>query len=187
MARWGVPCRGGSSVPVVWKADVAWQGSMKRSILSMATWVGAACFLLMLGACTPSLSPLYADYDAPWSNPRTPDSLTAEERILAALEEAEWDTMATDLPHAIATKERTLSRWGLYDVTAYLEVTPLGPNHVRIYVHPFRRYIFGRSSKISYLTRSIRSRFVPEIREAFTGQGFTPVGNPFERDDTKLQ
>ncbi len=164
---------------------------------------------LFLSACAPSLAPLYRDYDRP-----SPDTLlavaiseavnpagepsgmgpvqgavasTVPERIVAALNEAGWDTTATDLPHAIATKERVLRRWGLYRVTVYMEVTPLGRDHVRIYIHPFRKYIFGKASKIQYLTRPIRSRFMPELDEAFATYGLKPAGTPFERDDTVLR
>ncbi len=112
---------------------------------------------------------------------------TVRERIVAALNEAGWDTTATDLPHAIATKERVLRRWGMYKITVYLEVTPLGRDYVRIYMHPFRKYVFGKASKIQYLTRRIRSRFMPELDEAFANHGLRPAGTPFERDDTVLR
>ena len=54
----------------------------------------------------------------------------------------------------------------MYRITVYLEVTPLGRDHVRIYMHPFRKYVFGKASKIQYLTRRVRSRFMPELDEA---------------------
>ena len=162
-----------------------------------------------LSACAPSLAPLYRDYDMP-----SPDTLlavavsesmnpsgepsgmapdegvgarTVPERIVAALNEAGWDTTATDLPHAIATKQRVLRRWGMYSIVFYLEVTPLGRDHVRIYIHPFRKYVFGKASKIQYLTRRIRSRFMSELDEAFSKHGLKPAGTPFERDDTILR
>ena len=109
------------------------------------------------------------------------------QRIVAALHEAGWDTTSTDLPHAIATRERTVQRWGLYSIVVHLEVTPLGRDHVRMYAHPFRKYVFGKASKLSYLTRPIRSRFLPELEEAFAKHGLQPVGTPFERDDTVLR
>ncbi len=114
-------------------------------------------------------------------------AMPVPERIVAALNEAGWDTTATGLPHAIATQERVLRRWGLYRITVYMEVTPLGRDHVRIYMHPFRKYIFGKASKIQYLTRRIRSRFMPELDEAFAKYGLKPAGTPFERDDTVLR
>lgn len=136
---------------------------------------------LMLSACAPSLSPLYRDYEVGAAT----DSL--DSRILAALEEAGWDTVATSVPNAIATQERVISHWGIYRVTANLEVTPLGTNHVRIFVHPYRKYVFGGKGKIPYLTRSLRSSLLPELREAFEGQGFEVAGTVFERDEGRLQ
>lgn len=135
----------------------------------------------LLSACSPSLSPLYRDYGIP------SDSASVDARIVAALEDAGWDTVKTDIPNAIATSEKVLSHWGIYRVTASLEVTPLGQDHVRVFVHPFRRYIFGGKGKILYLTRRIRSRFMPELNEALKEQGLVVAGTPFERDRTKLR
>ncbi len=178
---------------------------MKRSYAPTALLVA----FLWFSACAPSLSPLYRDYDvvlgdtsrtASRAHPAElpaplsiapPDEEGApagvRQRIVAALHEAGWDTTSTDLPHAVATRERTVQRWGLYSIVVYLEVTPLGRDHVRMYAHPFRKYVFGKASKLSYLTRPIRSRFLPEIEEAFAKHGLQPVGTPFERDDTVLR
>lgn len=148
--------------------------------IGTSTWVVGGAFLL-LSACTPSLSPLYRDY--------TPamDSASVEARILSALGEAGWDTVATNLPNAIATEERVLSNWGIYKVAASLEVAPLGQDHVRLYVHPYRQYFIGGKGKIMYLTRRVETRFIPEINEAFEKYGLRLAGTPFERDSTTLQ
>lgn len=143
--------------------------------------MGAAALLavlaLALSACSPALSPLYRDY-------QVPDGASAfDERITAALEEAGWDTVGVDTPNAITTEERTLSHWGIYRVIASLEVTPLGSDHVRVFVHPYRRYFTGGRGKIPYLTRSIRSKFLPELNDAFEEQGLSVVGTPLERDE----
>ncbi len=178
---------------------------MKRSCAPTALLAG----LLLFSACAPSLAPLYRDYDVvaldtsraaslthPAERPETlsgapsderPPPAMARPRIVAALHEAGWDTTSTSLPHAVATRERVLQRWGLYRIVAYLEVAPLGRDHVRVYAHPFRKYVFGKASKIPYLTRPIRSRFLPELDEAFAKHGLQPVGTPFERDDTALR
>lgn len=151
--------------------------SMKR--IGIIVLAGAA---LIVSACSPSLTPLYRDYDAPAA-----DSLSLEDRIVAALQEAGWDTVATTLPHAIATDERVLSDWGLYRVAASLEVSPLGRDHVRLFVHPYRKYIIGGKGKIQYLTRRVRSRFIPELNEAFEKHGLRLAGTPFERDNTAIR
>ena len=136
-----------------------------------------AVVLLSLSACSPALSPLYRDYQRP------DGGLPLNERITAALDAAGWDTVGVATPNAITTEERTLSHWGIYRVVASLEVTPLGSDHVRLFVHPYRRYFTGGQGKIPYLTRSIRSKFLPALNEAFEEQGLTVVGTPLERDE----
>ena len=136
-----------------------------------------AVLALAISACSPALSPLYRDYQVPDGGPGF------DERITAALEEAGWDTVGVDTPNAITTKVRTLSHWGIYRVIASLEVTPLGSDHVRVFVHPYRRYFTGGRGKIPYLTRSIRSKFLPALNEAFEEQGLVVVGTPLERDE----
>ncbi len=136
---------------------------------------------IVSSGCSPSLSPLYRDYQAPKAE--TP----LDDRIATALLEAGWDTLHTDTPNAITTESRTLSRWGLYRVTASLEVTPLGPDHVRVFVHPFRRYVTGGKGKIPFLSPSIRSKFLPELNDALENQGLMVVGTPIERDEETVQ
>ena len=142
----------------------------------------AVAILFVLPGCAPSLSPLYRDYEMGQS-----DSTSVDGRIVAALKDAGWDTVATSVPNAIATEEKVLSNWGLYKVTASLEVTPLGQDHVRVFIHPYRRYVVGGKGKIPFLTRRIRSQFLPELNDAFEGQGFAIAGTPFERDDSTLR
>jgi len=137
--------------------------------------------LLFLSACSPSLSPLYRDYAI------APGDTAVDERITAALVAAGWDTLQTSIPNTIATDEKVLSHWGVYRVTASLEVTPLGGDHVRVFVHPYRKYIFGGKGKILYLTRRIRTKFMPELNRALNENGLVAAGTPFERDDSKLR
>lgn len=137
--------------------------------------------VLVVSGCAPSLSPLYRDYAV------EPDSSSLDDRIVAALQEAGWDTVDTRIPNAIATEERVLSQWGIYRVTANLEITPLGSNHVRVFIHPYRRYIFGGKGKIPFLTRALRSRLLPDLRDAFERQGFIVAGTVFDRDEGRLR
>lgn len=157
---------------------------MKRVEISVlgGGFATAVMVAMLLSACSPSLSPLYRDFDAPAS-----DSASVESRIIAALGEAGWDTVATDLPHAIATDERVLTNWVIYKLAASLEVTPMGPNHVRLYVHPYRKYVIGGKGKLQFLTRRVRSRFIPELNDAFARHGLRMAGTPFERDETILR
>lgn len=139
-----------------------------------AILLGAA---LILSACSPSLSPLYRDYQVP------KDETPVEQRVANALAAAGWDTVGVNVPNAITTEEKTLSHWGIYKVTATLEVTPLGQNHVRVFVHPYRHYITGGKGKIPYLTPSLRSKFLKPLNEAFLAEGLAVVGTPIERDE----
>lgn len=136
--------------------------------------------LLLLSACSPSLAPLYRDYEVGQNE----ENLDA--RIHAALQEAGWTIIEGEAPQAIATEARTLSNWGLYRVTASLEVVPLGADHVRVMIHPYRKFLTGSKSKIPYLSRGLRSNLVPDLRAAFTDQGLVAVGNPMERDRKTL-
>lgn len=147
------------------------------SFYLMAVGTFTALSFLASG-CSPSLSPLYRDYKLPESS-----SAPLSGRITTALHEAGWDTRQTEIPNAIVTRDKTLSHWGLYRVTASLEVTPLGRNYVRVFVHPYREYVTGGKGKIPYLTPSIRSKFLPELNEALERQGLVVVGTPLERDE----
>lgn len=132
---------------------------------------------LLLSSCSPSLSPLYRDYEV------RDGGASMEQRVAGALVDAGWDTVEVDTPNAITTEEKTLSHWGIYRVTATLEVTPLGQDHVRVFVHPYRRYITGGKGKIPYLTPSLRSKFLHSLNEAFAAQGLVVIGTPIERDE----
>lgn len=145
-----------------------------KSALLATTAVTTLWFFI--SGCSPSLSPLYRDYEVA----ETGSSVTP--RIAAALLEAGWDTVETEIPNAVVTEDKTLSNWGLYRVTASLEVTPLGRDHVRVFVHPYRKYITGGKGKIPYLTPSIRAKFLPELNDALENQGLVVVGTPVERD-----
>jgi len=133
--------------------------------------------LIIMSGCSPSLSPLYRDYEI------SPADTSVRDRVTTALLDAGWDTLGTQVPNTVATKAKTLSRWGLYRVTASLEVTPLGQDHIRVFVHPYRRYITGGRGKIPYLTPAIRSKFLPELNIALQEQGLVVLGTPVERDD----
>lgn len=143
--------------------------------------IGALTALLLATACSPSLSPLYRDFEI------APSDTSLNARIAAALIEAGWDTVSTDVPNAVTTDEKVLSNWGIYRVSASLEVTPLGRNHVRVFVHPYRQYFIGGRGKIPYLTRPLASKFLPALNTAFRKHGIHGAGTLFERDDRRMQ
>ena len=114
---------------------------------SFALSIAACLVLCSLAACSPSLSPLYRDYTLTQEDSGPEDDLVAEPRIRDALQASGWDPAESAAPNAVSTEERTLRNWGLYRVVVELEVVPLGPEHVRVYFHPYRRYLFGGRGK----------------------------------------
>ena len=143
----------------------------------------AACLLLcFLSACSPSLSPLYRDYTLAGEGGEARKTVAADSRIQDALESSGWKPVDSVAPNAVTTEERTLRNWGLYRVVVELEVVPLGPEHVRVYFHPYRRYLFGGRGKIPYLTRSLQRSLLPDLNEALEEEGLHVIGTPVKRD-----
>lgn len=145
-----------------------------------------ATLLLSLAGCAPSLTPLYSDYDvqAP-SGQLADDALRA--RIQTALDAAGWTLAAMPAPNAIATEAQTVSQWGLYKITARLEVVPFTGDHVRVFVHPYRAYVTGGRSKIPYLSSRLRRTILNDLNEAFAAQGLVVLGTPEERDEAETE
>lgn len=135
----------------------------------------ASLAVLLVAACAPSLSPLHRDFAV--SEPAGSDDTL---RITDALESAGWTV--TDTTLAVVTEERTLSEWGLYRVVASLEVVPLGPDHVRVFIHPYRRYFTGSRSKLPFLKGSVRQAVLPDLHAAFEAEGLEPLGTQNQRD-----
>lgn len=137
-------------------------------------------FTLAIGVagCSPSLSPLYRDYQVPADSATTEDLLP---RLRAALSDAGWVMTTSQTDNVIATERRTLSDWGLYRVEVYLEAAPLGQNFVRVFVHPQRRFITGGRSKIPYLVPSLRRSILPDLNEALQRHGLSLAKSADER------
>ena len=136
-------------------------------------------FALSTGACAPSLSPLYRDYEA------QADSSTVtpiEKRIEDALTDAGWQLKPAAAPNAFATEERKLSSWGIYSVVASVEVVPLGTEYVRLYIHPYRTYITGGRGKIPYLNKSLQRSVLKDLTKAFELQSLQAIGTGEKRD-----
>jgi hypothetical protein len=135
---------------------------------------------LLLSACAPSLSPLYRDYEILPEESAGPSDDDVYARILRAFEEAGWTPTEAVTENVIATEVRTLRQWGIYKTVAYLEAAPVSGKYVRLFIHPYRRFITGGRSKIPYLSRSLRGQILPDINEAFEKQGLKPVGRPYD-------
>ncbi len=150
---------------------------MKRFLRALAP----ATLLLALAGCSPSLAPLYRDFEMQPLNV----SAAARDTLRQALEEAGW-TLAPSPDHAaLLTETRSLNNWGLYRTVAYLEVVPVGERYVRVMIHPYRKYITGGRSKIPYLNTNLRSAIVPELARALARRDVVAVGTPFERDKVR--
>ena len=123
--------------------------------------------LLFLGGCGHTLSPLYEDYRV--------DDRTNGQDILALIEhaviDAGWTLDEPDAPNVISTAEATVTHWGLYKVVVSIDVAPINGTHVRVFVHPYRVYIWGSRSKIPYMSRRIRNFVIPELTETLSNQG----------------
>ncbi len=131
-----------------------------------------------LSACSPSLSPLYRDFEVPSDSATTASVLP---RLRTALSEAGWTVTDSVTPNVVATERKTLSDWGLYRVEVYLEAAPLGKDYVRVFVHPQRRFITGGRSKIQFMVPSLRRSILPELNEAMERQGLQMARSARER------
>lgn len=133
----------------------------------------------MLSACAPSLSPLYRDYEFR-DEARTHEAVRAG--IETALTEAGWQLASPSAPNVVTTEMRSFINWGLYKVEARLEVVPIGGEYVRVFVHPYRKYITGGRGKIPYMKGSIRRAIIPKLNRALETQGLVPIGSARSRD-----
>lgn len=104
------------------------------------------------------------------------------DRLRDAFEETGWHTVPPPAPNAITTQERRIRSWGLYRVMVSIEAVPVGRDHVRLFVHPYRHYITGSRSKIAFLKGSIRRAVLRDLEEAFESRGLMAVGTGISRD-----
>ena len=131
---------------------------------------------LLIAGCSPTLYPLYRDYEHESGNPALLPS------IEEALVEAGWELISPPAPNAVATADRHIRDWIIYRVVVQVEAVPVGSNHVRLFVHPYRIYATGSRSKIPFLKRSIRRRVINEIDRVFESRNLVAVGTDMSRD-----
>lgn len=112
-------------------------------------------------SCSPSLHPLYKDYQHPF------DGHIPIELIEKTLIESGWEIVDSPSSNTITTAERTIRNWLLYKVTVYVEVVPISPKHARLLIHPYRVFITGSRSKIPFLQRGIRRGIIRDLDRAF--------------------
>lgn len=140
-----------------------------RSLFALAT------LAVMFSACSPRLSPLYRDYTVPDTAPDNEEVLA---KLTTALGDAGWQMAPETIDNMVRTEPRTLSRWGLYKVTVYLEAVPIGDDYARIYFHPYREYVTGGRSKIPYFQGRAQEQLLPDLTEALEAQGLRRAGAP---------
>jgi hypothetical protein len=127
--------------------------------------------LVIAAGCAPPTAPLYRDYVRP-AVTEVPD---VGDRLKAALEQAGWTITEPTHTGIVATEERIVQNWGIYRVAVSLEAVPVGDRHVRVFVHPFRRFVTGGESKLFALGAGLRRTLYPPLDAALTAHGFTIV------------
>lgn len=141
---------------------------------------------MLVAGCSPSLTPLYRDFDASVGpDEPTAATLAVGERIRRAVLAAGWELTESPADNVVATVPKVVRRWGLYRTEVYIEVTPVNRTYVRVLVHPYRVYFTGHRSKMPFLKRSIRNAVFPDLREAFEAEGIVDVGYARERDGVR--
>ncbi len=135
--------------------------------------------LLATAGCAPSVTPLYRDFAVPAA---PADSARVLELVRESLVEAGWTPAPSVSPAAVSTDVRTVSDIGLYRTEVSLEAIPLGGSHVRVFFHPYRRYLTGGRSKVPYLGSGLRRRLLPPLAAALERRGLEAVGTARGRD-----
>lgn len=146
-------------------------------------------FLLFVTGCAPTMTPLYRDFEIQTDAGETM-SLSEEdilEKIRAGFAEAEWEVAEGVTESTIETEPRTYRRWGIYDVQVHLEVVPVGGQHVRVMVHPYRVFFNDRSRQIGYLRGSLARSIMNDIEEPFEEQGLEFAGFAQARDKAAME
>ncbi len=128
------------------------------------------CLMWLAQGCSPNLGPLYRDFEV--------EEIDADiyDRILAALDDAGWDTTASSAPNVVKTKDRILNKWLVYRTVASLEIIPIGDEYVRVLIHPYRHNFLRMKSKLPYLPSNVERKIVPELTAALKVQGLYVPG-----------
>lgn len=159
---------------------------MRPRLPSPFARTAALALALALAGCSPSVAPLYRDYEV-----RAPSAEAAGSdvyaRVRAALAEAGWEVTEPGAPNVVSTAPRRISSWGLYRTEVALDVAPIGERHVRVYFHPVRYSILGGRSKLGYLSGGLRRALLPDLNAALARQGLVVLGTPRERDEETVE
>jgi len=135
--------------------------------------------VVLLTGCAPSIAPLYKDFSVPDSP--AADAATLD-RIGKSLAADGWTLRESEVEGVVATEEKVLSSWGIYDVKISLEVMAFGDDYVRVLFHPYREFFTGNRSKIPYLDGRLRRSVVASVEETLEASGLDVVPWPVQRD-----
>ncbi|MDX1421002.1 MAG: hypothetical protein R3181_13640 [Rubricoccaceae bacterium] len=156
-----------------------------RLCTTIPRFCAALALALALSACSPSVAPLYRDYEVEAPSAEASDDVYT--RIRVALTDAGWELRPTDVPNVVSTAPRQTDNWGLYRTEVALDVAPVGEHHVRVFFHPVRYSVLGGRSKLSYLGSGLRRALLPDLNASFARQGFVVLGTPRERDEESVE
>ncbi|MCY4170079.1 MAG: hypothetical protein OXF08_00590 [Bacteroidetes bacterium] len=126
--------------------------------------------VLSLMGCSPALHPLYLDYEY------SPKDTIPFYQIESALQEAGWSIATSPSDNSVTTADREIQNWLLYRIVVYVEVIPIGPQHIRLLVHPYRVYFTGSRSKIPFLKPGIHRKVIRKINHVFESYNIVEVG-----------
>lgn len=135
--------------------------------------------LLLLGGCSPRLSPPYRDYEV-----RTE---VAEEALTRQLEEAAtdagWTTVPAETPRMVSTASRPIRAGLLSRTSAAIDLVPLDGGFVRVYVRAEKRSLLGGRSKVFALDGALRQSVLGPISASLAERGLVALGTPRDRDE----
>jgi hypothetical protein len=131
------------------------------------------------------VTPLYRDFRLPpAADSAAAPATQAEvlELVREAMVEAGWTPAPAVSAVSVSTQPRTVSDIGLYRTEVHLDAVPLGGRHVRVFFHPYRRYLTGGRSKVPYLGSGLRRRLLPPLAAALERRGLVGEETARERD-----
>lgn len=129
--------------------------------------------------CSPRISPLYRDFSIGESSS---SELTIHERLSRALEEGGWVVIDGITSNVVATESRRMRSWVIYDMEVELEASPVGNGHIRLFIHPYRRYFTGSRGKMPYLKSGLAKSVLKTLEEPFDTYGLRFAGTAQSRD-----
>jgi hypothetical protein len=146
---------------------------MQNHVRLSITLTGVLVVAGFLSGCSPSISPLFRDFEASSVG-------TGQDPIREALESAGWSISQDTTDTYLRTMPRRFNNRGFVASEVYLEVVPMARQHFRIFIYAERLYFFGHRGRIPYLPASLRDAVVPPLAAAFAMHGMNLVTDTVE-------